>query len=1637
MTTYKTKRELILFCILITLLLSVAAVGIFAFAAPQPAYAQGNTAISTFTGTTSYSHVYQPMILSKGADYSESLYTNTGIQIYAPSTNGTSYNGSSIKLDSTVFTVDFSNAKPVYPISGKSLYGYLDPEYHFEIVSSSGYVAWYVRYYGYTRSVTNGDTTTYYYKHTVNVNGRSTTSAETNNVSDARLNLSLFGKPTVTLSQGNYTLRIRRSYTWSQMVNNALFPASYRTTSAMTGSLIIDVNAPVISLRGYSSGKTINSGDYVNERVQISASDSHFDRLHYKTPSMTSYTASSSFITPTTQGWYYAYGVDTCGNKSATVSFYYDGTAPTGKISSNGTTISSGSYVNANFSYSATDTGSGVTEYFYRTPNSGTYQQYMPGMVINKNSGDGWYYFYCKDKCGNTSATVSVYLETAAPIVGIYRNGELGFSKTVTSAGTYETNLYFNVGDTCKITCDTSSGKVTSNYALNTNITITSSFPKDFDIRLTNATEMTSVFKVHVVKEAPKLVIDDTAYEDGATLYFNADKTISWTYDSVISNPLNSGVSVTSSGNKNIDEDIPYSSGTESFALTTDAGTDTTYNVVVRDAAGNEAAYTVVIDKNAPSGVIQSDGRTLENGGYTNKPACMEFAEDGVTAEYSVNGGEYQPYVSGQTFTADATYVVLLTDRANNKTSYTVTVDTVAPSGQLYADYAPVQNGAITNRKIYFTWDGDITATVNGAPYTKNTVLSDDAEYTFVLTDFAGNSTTYRITVDTVCPSYNADRLAGDTSYKISKWYAVTIGDEQYSFAGYDEALTFAASKEFASGVTVLNLESVEDFKQHHLVASNGDPDNNADEVRVGEYWLYKSKANPNSFLYYFDRDLLDEAVAFYAKDTVSNVNYYVLDGDNIYGTPSDSMRDNVLTAADGTIAPVGNNFTFEKRDSAEVYAELVGGDGTRVKVTFGTPFGQQFFVNGLYKITEIDAAKNETVYYLYLDLLAPELNVHATIFGNEEATELTINKDSLAGIAAYYYESFDIRAIADADKWLVLTITNNGKTNYYTFGDELPVLNVGGEYLLSLYDRLGNAYSFKVYIVGNPAEISFKNNGDDTAFDVSITLEQDFDTVVTLEIRKNGVALDGITTDTLAYNFDKGGVYTVTLRDNFGRIIEKEYTFVKSLPVGTLAGVDNGGKTKTDVTFTFDAEKYYAVVYKDGSEFLTDRSGGVLILANDENSGNYVIKLVNLTDEENYNEYGFTVNTLAPETTLAGVKNNGTTNGDVSVSWRADDVVCATYTLNGSEAQALTSGQKLTAEGSYTVTVTNDLGTVTTLTFTIDKSLDYTLAVGEETVSSVDTTNQTVAIFNNEPLRISVTKNGEPLDYTFGSVLSDEGIYAVRITDDYGNAVNFTVTIDKSVSYSANVANGLISNGGVSFTNGEKLTVTATKDGKVIDYAFGQTLDDEGEYIMTLRDVYGNEKTVTFRIVKGIKQSIDYSLGDNAAVLSVTKNGEPYAVSGKRLNFTEDGEYVVTAEAEGVTCAFTLTLDTTAPNVFLSGVENGGVADGIVTITEPNEPATIEVYRNGELINYELGQELSEYADYRVVVTDSAGNVSEYSFTLKHLLNGGAIAIIMIGILAAIGVVIAIILLRKKGKFSKNNRKKKEPDEPSETASK
>lgn len=1562
--------------------------------------ASGNAPINNLAGYESHSHVVSQTLMGSPTNYTESVYKNTGIKIYASSNSGSVTTGTSVTLDSTSLYVDFTGANSMYTPSTVYENICYTTHYRFEIVSNYGYTAWYIDY-----SVDISSDTPY--ERVFNVYGTKTTKYDTDGADTMNFQPTELGNKLINLYNGNFTWKLTREYMWIRYdISNKIY-GIYESTSTLTGTILVDNITPTLSVKGYSDSSTITNGSYVKQRVTVTASDNNFNRLYYKQPGNSYYnsTTSTTYTSTAINGWWYFYAVDKVGNKTSEFSIYYDGTAPTGYVTSNGSSVASGSYVSNSFSYTACDSGSGIKQIYYKTPVNGTYQVYSSGTIIPSNSGDGWYYFYAVDKAGNQSSIAKVYLETQAPLLEIYRNGEVAYSTSINSSGTYDSGVYLNKNDFLKIKYDSSSGTVNCNYSLDSNISIDDSFDEfQYTITIKTPTGITANYNFYIIDEKPYIIIDGTKYQNSDVIYKNQDSFISIFDDSDIKDSLDTGLTITSDGNQVVDKKIKYSEAS-GLTLTTENNTETIYYLTLNDRAGNISIFTIIIDKSPVKATWKLNDGEVENYGYTNKEVYLDYSEENVTAVYSKDGSEYKTYSQGTKFNEDGKYVVVLSDLAGNKSTYVINIDTIAPTGKLYSNYEEIENDSITNGKIYFTWDGDNTATINGNPYTKNSVISEDGKFEFILTDKAGNYRVYQIEIDTVKPTYNQDKLNSNTDYKVGKWYIVNFDKKEVSFATYESALQYAISKEYEKYVTTLTLNDVNDFTQYHLVASRNNP---KDDIKVGTYYRYKSQANKDNELYYFDESLLKEVITYYAKSYVSDIIYFNIDNNN-YGEASSNMFDNKWTSNDGVIAPIGNNYIFEKEDSNSIFAKLVGTDN-KIEIKYGIVLKDQLKETGLYEITETDQAGNISSYYIFIDYEAPTIKVNAEVFGEGESKEINITSKSVSDISTYYYKSFELSEIIDNDTWAIVEVIKDNKSSFYSKEDNLPTLCEGGKYKIVVYDRLNNSYEFTVYIVGNEASITFNPNKDLTEFTIDISLEQEFDTIVSLEIYKDGNKLEDVSTDTLKYTFTKDGTYTVVLRDNFGRIIERTYKFDKSLPNGTLSVNDND-KTKDEVKFSFDNEKYYTEVYLNDYLVETNNSGNL----NFKNDGNYTIKLINLTDEENYNIYSFTIDNKAPDIILDGVEKGKTTNKDVSVTWNDLDVLNATYSLNGSEEVTFENGLLFKEEGIYIIKVSDDLGNTREVMFTIDKSLDYEVYVGGSLSTGLDTTNDEVLIISNEELIINVTKNNESYNYSFGDTLSEEGIYIINISDLYGNSTTISITIDKSVDAYISCGNGTISNDEVYITAGEKVSAIVTKDDKPFEYVIGQPITEEGKYKVVIYDTYGNQKTFTFEIVKGTKTVIDYTLGDDVEIIEVKLNGVVIEHNSNHLNFTTDGTYEITVLVDGETHTFKLSLDTTAPEIIIDGIDDGETKDTTVVIKEMNEEGTIKVYKDGELIEYTLGNEIKDYGTYVIEVSDLLGNTRTYSFTLEYQMNGWAIALIGIGILIISGIVVLICLKKKR----------------------
>ena len=268
---------------------------------------------------------------------------------------------------------------------------------------------------GYSMSVTNSSGTT--------VGSQSGKNYTLSNLSDGTYNF------TCSLRGAGWNPNAR-AYAWYSM--------------DVSSSFVVDTTAPTIN-----GASTSSTGKYTNASTYISVSDSGSgaEALYMKAPGNSYYSnvgTSTTVSSTATNGLYYFYAKDKAGNTSSTYYLYLDTTTPTGTIkNSSGTAISG--YTNGAFSYTATDTGSGVSYLQYKKPGSSSWLSYTSGTTIASTATNGQYQFRAVDKAGNVSDTKTIYLDSAAPTGTIknssgtaisgYTGGAFSYTATDTGSG--------------------------------------------------------------------------------------------------------------------------------------------------------------------------------------------------------------------------------------------------------------------------------------------------------------------------------------------------------------------------------------------------------------------------------------------------------------------------------------------------------------------------------------------------------------------------------------------------------------------------------------------------------------------------------------------------------------------------------------------------------------------------------------------------------------------------------------------------------------------------------------------------------------------------------------------------------------------------------------------------------------------------------------------------------------------------------------------------------------------------------------------------------------------------------------------------------------------------------------------------
>jgi len=832
--------------------------------------------------------------------------------------------------------------------------------------------------------------------------------------------------------------------------------------------------------------------------------------------------------------------------------------------------------------------------------------------------------------------------------------------------------------------------------------------------------------------------------------------------------------------------------------------------------------------------------------------------------------------------------------------------------------------------------------------YTSGQVLNQPGIYQVIVSSEAGHRKILNFTIGSGTPTENLARLHAQ-QHRVSRWYIAAIptsytGSGNFSFRSREDALVHAMHYERLNMVTNRHLAAVNQFQNHHLLAPGQIP-------RAGPFWMYRSMQNRNLFLYYFDENDLLDVIRHYANEFIRGPNHFADVGLNDYGNRiQPCMIDNLVGGF-----PIANDFVFQTRSHLEShrifhsFMPTITSAFNWVEFQYNIAFGQQVTRHGVYAIREVNLVGLETIYFVFVDREAPVLDVEVRVFGgNSFRRTISANDIPVHGNMVFYYEQFRIVGIHDDDPWWILQVRDpSGTTRRFSHIDPIPIFETPGEHLITAYDRFGNRFSFTMHLVGAAPTVVFTPQGDNTRLNIRIQPNAG-NTIMDLRIFRNHNLLNSptgfrefpddpdsplilINTNTLEYSFVRGGIYRVEILDLFGRWTIQEFIFERNLPQGILVGVARDGRTQGNVSFTYNRDHIISSVTRNGVPYLPQVSTmphnnlATYSFSPRNNADDfYEITLFDITDFSVFTLYRFTIRTRAPDLTLIGVADGGNTGGTVFATWANAPELSATVTHNGVSRPY--NRENLTADGVYSITLRDDIGNQTTVSFTIDRTVRFTIFANglQVTPEQIRYTNRQIVIWDGErPLDIVVAKNGLPHAYNFGLTLSQDGYYQVSISDRYGNTAFFSFTIDTQppVITLDGVEHGGITRYDVTATWNKEATARLYLNDEFIGpYTMGHVLNQNGRYRLVVTDQAGNTSIALFEI----KNEVQFSI-----------------------------------------------------NTFFGGVSSEPV------IIVNHEQLFMELRRNGEIIEYTFGEPITVDGNYELILVDHMGNTVVFPFTV------------------------------------------------------
>lgn len=1001
----------------------------------------------------------------------------------------------------------------------------------------------------------------------------------------------------------------------------------------------------------------------------------------------------------------------------------------------------------------------------------------------------------------------------------------------------------------------------------------------------------------------------------------------------------------------------------------------------------------IYLDTIAPVGkVVNSAGYTVQNGEYTNKPVRYTATDTGGVSYYQVKkpgSSSWTSYSSGTTLSDSyGWYAFRCVDKAGNYSEeYKVYYDAILPVGTLYGGTTAMSSGSYTNASYvkYVATDSHsgiancyvkMPGASYYAAYSSGTQLATEGSYSFYSVDKSGNqSATVSITLDKTKPT---GILYGGSSV-IQNGGATNAS--YIKFVPYDVIGLSATYVKKPSSTSYVSYTSGTQFTEE------------------GVYSFYSvDKAGNQSVTYTITLNRQIPSAMLYVDDKPIDNNGYTNGG----------------------------------------HIKFVCSETCYVKTPDGTSFvsyasGAEFYKSGKYVFYGVDRAGNSTGFYsVVIDRTKKPLTL-SNLAENVTTGDVVItwtdgSPDVYAPIRSVtvngkpYVKGSTIYTI-DTGVYKIVCTDAAGNVWETEFVSEKR--NVLTETLQKEYfeapDEKGNNYAFSSYdaafAFAKLRERRFVRTGvwNNETWDTGIAMDAidavnaengsyfiykksgspDEEVAYFTEARLNEVIAEYAAIGIKDYFFWEKEPATIADGENLFEYSDAKVILSKYIEFGGNIGVLIDGETFVGSVYEGEGKHVATVSDSWGNscdyEIIVIRRAPNIHYAVEDGSPNLV------TFDRTYYFKDEIILSISDDFDEMAMFNVYDENGVLLSNLNLYD----TFTLSASGSYMVEAVNHFGFSESFTLVISRNAPKIVFTENTDGKKLEITVTESADKESNIQTLEILKSTDNGETWRIineddyGNAVSTDRLFYAFRT----SGIYRVIVTDEFRTGID---SVTEQISYVQpepscalnGVENGGYTNGTVSFVWTDEATVVVRKNGEVLEYASGDDLSDDGIYTVTFENFDGYKATYSFTIdtvnpvvkIDGanngetVNRDVKVIFTEDALTAELFKDGISLGVYLSDTAITESGSYaLVVRDLAGNKTEVTFGIDKFVD--FAIDINSNGLANSVTVIA--NESVSVFLTRDGEEIEYILGETITVPAKYTLVLTDKLGNVEEIFFEI------------------------------------------------------